>query len=89
MTRMSPNAKALLERYRSAEQLHPGERERMSRALLDRVARGEGALPGIDASPLAMPEVSWLAKLLGSGTAKLGLGLLALAVIAAATGLGS
>ncbi len=65
--------KELLERARAADTLSPEAHARMRAGLLEKLARGEGALPGIDASPLVVPKLGFLAKWIASAAGKLGL----------------
>jgi len=79
MTKLSPEANDLLAQFRRADRLGPRAHERMARGLFEKLARGEAALPGIDAAPPALPDLSWTAKLWGSAAAKLSTGVLIVA----------
>lgn len=79
---MSPEAKRLLEGARAADVLGASARDRMLQGLAHKIARGEAALPGIDAAPPIVREASWLAKLMSSALGKLGLGALGALFIA-------
>ena len=84
MTRLRPESRALLDAFRTADALDARAHERMARGLFEKLAGGESPLAGIDASPPALPEMSWTAKLLGSTAAKLSTGVVALAAGATA-----
>lgn len=81
---MTPGEKDILERYRAAERLDDAALERMSEVLFDKLARGQAPLPGLDASPIALPELSLAMKLLAGSATKLWLILIGLSVGAAA-----
>lgn len=82
---MTRKAKELLERVRAADQLDARALDRMSEELLWKLGRGESALPGIDASPIMPPKLSWAARILAGTTTNFGVGLLLLGVITGAS----
>ena len=82
---MSSRARELLERARAANVLDAPASERISNSVLEKLSRGESALPGIDASPLVLPKLSVWSVLWSSSGIKtimlLGAGVMSVATL--------
>jgi hypothetical protein len=78
---MSRLNKELMDQVRAAQRLDPATLDRMASSFQKRLAHGDAPLSGIDASPVVLSKLSWLAELLAATATKIGLAVVGLTAL--------